>query len=180
MAVVKRAVKEVGSMLAERRLPRWDNVLEDAAQVSTILIVDDRDLNRRLLKGILKTEPYRILEAKRPSLALQLLENEKVDLVVMDMVMPGMSGPDFCRALKANRHTQLIPLLVITGVQGTENGSPASNPAPTISGEAATARGSANTGPRDAAQQGSSIHWTRPSSSRGEVGGGARQLYRMH
>jgi len=121
MAFAKRAAKEVGSMLSERRLPGWDNALEDAAQVSTILIVDDLDLNRRLLKAILKTERYRILEAKRPSLALKLLEDEKVDLVVMDMVMPGMSGPDFCRALKADRHTQLIPLLVITGVQGTEN-----------------------------------------------------------
>jgi putative two-component system response regulator len=121
MAVVKRAVKEASSILAEKRLPRWDNALENAAQVSTILIVDDLDLNRRLLKAILKTEPYRILEAKRPSLALKMLENEKVDLVVMDMVMPGMSGPDFCRALKADRLTQLIPLLVITGVQGTEN-----------------------------------------------------------
>jgi putative two-component system response regulator len=121
MALVKRAVKDMGSMFEEKRLPRWDNALEDAAQVSTILIVDDLDLNRHLLKAILKTEAYRILEAKRPSLALELLEHEKVDLIVMDMVMPGMSGPDFCRALKADRNTQLIPLLVITGVQGTEN-----------------------------------------------------------
>jgi putative two-component system response regulator len=121
MAVAKRGSKELGSMLEEKRLPRWDNALEDAAQVSTILIVDDLDLNRRLFKAILKTESYRILEAKRPSLALELLQTEKVDLVVMDMVMPGMSGPDFCRALKADRCTQLIPLLVITGVQGTEN-----------------------------------------------------------
>ena len=38
MAVVKRAAKEVDSMLAEKRLPRWDSALEDAAQVSTILV----------------------------------------------------------------------------------------------------------------------------------------------
>src|SRR5258705_13152662 len=120
MAVLKHGPREVGTMLAEKRLPRWDNALEDAAQVSTILIVDDLDLNRRLLKAILKTEPYRILEAKRPSLALKMLESEKVDLVVMDMVMPGMSGPDFCRALKADRHTQLIPLLGLTAVQATQ------------------------------------------------------------
>ena len=121
MAVAKRAANDVVSMLPETRLPGWGNALEDAAQVSTILIVDDLDLNRHLLKAILKTESYRVLEAKRPSVALKLLEHEKVDLVVMDMVMPGMSGPDFCRALKADRRTQLIPLLVITGVQGTEN-----------------------------------------------------------
>src|ERR1700716_2389103 len=121
MQLTKRSVKEVGTALPETRLPRWENALEDAAQAPTILIVDDLDLNRHLLKAILKTESYRILEAKRPSVALKLLEQEKVDLVVMDMVMPGMSGPDFCRALKADRKTQLIPLLVITGVQGTEN-----------------------------------------------------------
>ena len=121
MGVARRATKDVVSTLPETRLPRWGNALEDAAQVPTILIVDDLDLNRHLLKAILKTESYRVLEAKRPAVALKVLEHEKVDLIVMDMVMPGMSGPDFCRALKADRTTQLIPLLVITGVQGTEN-----------------------------------------------------------
>ena len=120
MALAKRSLKEI-TVLPETRLPRWENALEDAAQVPTILIVDDLDLNRHLLKAILKTESYRILEAKRPSVALKLLEHEKVDLVVMDMVMPGMSGPDFCRALKADRRTQLIPILVLTGVQGADS-----------------------------------------------------------
>lgn len=121
MGVARRATKDVVSTLPETRLPRWGNALEDAPEVPTILIVDDLDLNRHLLKAILKTESYRVLEAKRPAVALKVLEHEKVDLIVMDMVMPGMSGPDFCRALKADRTTQLIPLLVITGVQGTEN-----------------------------------------------------------
>jgi putative two-component system response regulator len=102
-------------------LPRWENLLEDAAQVPTVLIVDDIDLNRRLLKAILKTAPYRILEAKRPSNALNLLEHEKVDLVVVDLVMPEMSGPDFCRLLKGDRKTQLVPILMTTSVQGAEN-----------------------------------------------------------
>jgi putative two-component system response regulator len=121
MAAVKRLPKDAVSMRPETHLPRWENLLEDAAQTPTILIVDDLDLNRHLLKAILKTESYRILEAKRPSAALKLLEQEKVDLVVLDMVMPGMSGPDFCRALKADRSTHLIPILVITGMQGAEN-----------------------------------------------------------
>src|SRR5579862_4898096 len=103
MALTKRSPREVDSMHPDTRVPRWENVLENAAQAPTILIVDDLDLNRHLLKAILKTESYRILEARRPSAALKLLEDEKVDLVVADMVMPGMSGPDFCRALKADR-----------------------------------------------------------------------------
>src|SRR5579872_3162679 len=121
MAVVKRLADDVVSVQADTHLPRWENVLENAAQTPTILIVDDLDLNRHLLKAILKTGCYRILEAKRPAAALKLLEQQKVDLVVLDMVMPGMSGPDFCRALKADRRTQLIPILVITGVQGADS-----------------------------------------------------------
>jgi len=105
----------------EMHLPRWESVLEDAAEAPTILIVDDIELNRRLLKAMLKTAAYRILEAARPSAALSILEREKVDLVVVDLVMPEMSGPDFCHLLKNERRTQLIPILMTTSVQGTEN-----------------------------------------------------------
>jgi putative two-component system response regulator len=105
----------------ETHHPRWESVLEDAAQAPTILIVDDIDLNRRLLKAILKTANYRIFEAKRPAAALAILEREKVDLVVVDLMMPEMSGPDFCRLLKTDRRTQLIPILMASSVQGTEN-----------------------------------------------------------
>src|SRR5579871_2727247 len=102
-------------------LPRWESILEDAAHAPTLLIVDDIDLNRRLLKAMLKTANYRILEAKRPNSALAILEREKVDLVVVDLVMPEMSGPDFCRLLKTDRKTQLIPILMTTSVQGAES-----------------------------------------------------------
>ncbi len=102
-------------------VPRWESVLEDAEQAPTILIVDAIDLNRRLLKAMLKTGSYRILEAKRPSVALSILEREKVDLVVVDLVMPEMSGHEFCRILKNDRKTQLIPILMTTSVQGVEN-----------------------------------------------------------
>ena len=105
----------------EMHLPRWESVLEDAAQAPTILIVDDIELNRRLLKAMLKTAAYRILEAARPSTAIAILEREKVDLVVVDLVMPEMSGPEFCHLLKSERRTQLIPILMTTSVQGTEN-----------------------------------------------------------
>jgi putative two-component system response regulator len=101
--------------------PRWESVLEDAAQPPTILIVDDIDLNRRLLKAVLKTASYRILEAKRPAEALSLLGTERIDLVVVDLVMPELSGPDFCRILKSDRKTQFIPILMTTSVQGAQN-----------------------------------------------------------
>jgi putative two-component system response regulator len=113
--------KEVIVLRPDMHVPRWESVLEEATQAPTVLIVDDIDLNRRLLKAMLKTANYRILEAKRPSAAIGILEREKVDLVVVDLVMPEMSGPDFCRMLKSDRKTQLIPILMTTSVQGAEN-----------------------------------------------------------
>ena len=47
---------------------------------------------------------------------LDILEREKVDLVVVDLVMPEMSGPEFCHLLKSERRTQLIPILMMTSV----------------------------------------------------------------
>lgn len=101
--------------------PNWDSVLEDAAQAPTLLIVDEIDLNRRLLRAMMKTAPYHILEAKRPSEAFAILDREKVDLVVVDQVMPEMSGIEFCQLVKHNRRTQLVPVLITTSVQGMEN-----------------------------------------------------------
>ncbi len=117
----KPAAKELIILRPDMHVPRWESVLEDAAQAPAILIVDDVDLNRRLLKAILKTANYRIFEAKRPSAAMAILEREKIDLVVIDLVIPEMSGPEFSRMLKNDRKTQLIPILMTTSVQGTEN-----------------------------------------------------------
>ncbi len=88
---------------------------------ATILAVDSEEINRRLLKAIFKTTPYKILEAHRASEATALLESEKIDLVIVDLMLPEMSGPELCRWMKARRATQLIPVLMITNIQGVEN-----------------------------------------------------------
>ena len=75
----------------------WESALEDALDAPTILIVDGLELNRRLLKGILKATNYKILEAARPSEAFAMLESEKIDLVMADLVMSEMSGIEFIK-----------------------------------------------------------------------------------
>ncbi|MBM3814908.1 MAG: response regulator [Acidimicrobiia bacterium] len=95
--------------------------LEQSGRQQTILIVDDLDINRRLLKAMLKAGPYRVLEAKRASEALAILEKEEIDLLILDLMMPEMSGPEFCQRIKSNRRTQLTPILMLTSVQGVEN-----------------------------------------------------------
>jgi putative two-component system response regulator len=95
---------------------------DDGAQIpATVLVVDSEDINRRLLKAIFKTTPYKILEAHRASEATALLQSEKIDLVILDLMLPEMSGPELCRWMKARRATQLIPVLMITNLQGVEN-----------------------------------------------------------
>ena len=94
---------------------------ENNGPPSTILIVDSEEINRRLLKAIFKTAPYRMLESRKASEAMALLQSEKIDLVILDLRLPEMSGPELCRWMKADRRTQLIPVLMITNVQGVEN-----------------------------------------------------------
>ncbi len=99
----------------------WDEPFVEAGLHPTILILDQVDVNRRLLRGMLKAEPYRILEARRAPEALALMGCEKVDLVILDLMMPGMSGPEFCRTLKADHKTHLVPMLMLTNIQGVDN-----------------------------------------------------------
>jgi putative two-component system response regulator len=73
------------------------------------------------LRGILNTAPYRILECSRASDATRLIESESIDLIIIDLMLPEVGGPAFCRWLKANRRTQLVPVLMLTSVQGIEN-----------------------------------------------------------
>ena len=94
---------------------------EYSASPAVVLIVDSEDISRRLLRGILKASPYKILEVRNASQAMKLLESEKIDLVMLDLMLPGMSGPELCRWMKANNRTQLIPILMMTSVQGIEN-----------------------------------------------------------
>lgn len=109
------------SLAALRGQPDWEELLLDSEQALTILIVDDVAINRRLIRATLKDSPYRILEARRASDAFQILETEKVDLLIVDMMLPELSGPDFCRRVKAERRTHLLPILMLTSVHGVEN-----------------------------------------------------------
>ena len=102
-------------------LPKTPAAPAAVSNRSTVLVVDSVDYNRQYLKGMLKAGPYRILEARTPEDGLQILTREPVDLIIADLMMPGIGGLEFCRCVKANRKTRLIPILIMTNVQGIEN-----------------------------------------------------------
>lgn len=86
-----------------------------------ILLVDPVDVNRSLLKGILKAGAYRLLEARTPAEAFLVLENEQIDLIIAEVMMPEIGGLEFCRRVKSSRRTQLVPILLVTNLNGVEN-----------------------------------------------------------
>ncbi|KEO83952.1 response regulator transcription factor [Tumebacillus flagellatus] len=77
----------------------------------TILLVDDDPHIRELVRLYLRKEGYDTLEAANGRHALDLLESARVDLIVLDILMPEMDGWDFCREVK--RHHD-IPILMLT------------------------------------------------------------------
>jgi len=87
----------------------------------TLLVVDSDPVGRQLFRGVLKVARYRILEASDVLEAIAILRDEKVDLVITDLVLRDLSGLDLCRKLRAENSTRLIPILVVTSVQTIES-----------------------------------------------------------
>ncbi len=80
-----------------------------------ILVVDDEKLNVELLEGIL-TEKYIVVSAYNGKEALLEVEKNPPDLILLDIMMPGMTGYEVCKELKGNKKTLHIPILMVTGL----------------------------------------------------------------
>ncbi len=81
---------------------------------ATILAVDDRPENLRLLDAVLSPRGYQMLAAASGEEALRVLKEETIDLVLLDILMPGMDGYEVCRRIRADRHTAFLPVVMIT------------------------------------------------------------------
>jgi adenylate cyclase len=84
------------------------------SQAPTILVVDDLPENIRLLEAVLVPRDYTVLSATSGSEALERIASEPVDLILLDIVMPGMDGYEVCRTLRANEATSFLPIVMIT------------------------------------------------------------------
>ena len=85
----------------------------------TILIVDDNEVNLDILLSILND--YDVIPAKSGSSALEILSAEKIDLVLLDIMMPDMNGFDVCKYLKFDDKTKHIPVMFITAKHGADD-----------------------------------------------------------
>jgi class 3 adenylate cyclase len=80
----------------------------------TVLAVDDQSINLRLLDAVLTPRGHRVLAASSGADALALLETEDVDLVLLDILMPGMDGHEVCRKIRSTPATEYLPVVMIT------------------------------------------------------------------
>lgn len=95
-------------------------VADPAADKSTILIVDDEPVNIRVLVELLK-DAYELRVATNGERALAIARSdEPPDLILLDVVMPGIDGFEVCRRLKADSRTARIPVIFITGNTGEQ------------------------------------------------------------
>jgi putative two-component system response regulator len=101
-------------------VPGLDGALPPDGAPAHILVVDDSALDRQLAEDQLREEGYRVTTAADGEEALLAIEAQAPDLILLDVIMPGMDGYELCRRVKADPRTILIPVVMITSLQATE------------------------------------------------------------
>jgi adenylate cyclase len=81
-----------------------------------ILVVDDTPANVKLLSDLLSVKGYQVVTAVNGEQALEKVAKEKPDLVLLDVMMPGMSGYEVCKRIRANPETALLPVVMCTSL----------------------------------------------------------------
>jgi cyclic di-GMP phosphodiesterase len=81
-----------------------------------VLVVDDVSANVQLFKSLLTREGYNVITASDGEQALEMVERENPDLVLMDVLMPKLSGFQVCEQIKHNKATRLTPVVLVTAL----------------------------------------------------------------
>ena len=92
------------------RIPRQ----RTATRMATILVVEDEPAIQELITLNLEQSGYSPLRANDAEQAIELVRDELPDLVLLDWMLPGMSGIEFARRLRADRRTQDVPIIMLT------------------------------------------------------------------
>jgi len=83
--------------------------------MQNILVVDDARLNIQIMSDILAND-YNLFCASSGSEAIEIAMSESLDLILLDVIMPGMDGYEVCRRLKSNPHTKNVPVIFISAM----------------------------------------------------------------
>ena len=81
-----------------------------------VLVVDDIEANVKLLRARLMAEYFEVLTASNGPEALEICRRGQCDIILLDVMMPGMDGYEVCRELKSSRHTAHLPVIMVTAL----------------------------------------------------------------
>ncbi|WP_017651252.1 response regulator [Fortiea contorta] len=95
---------------------KGSNVNGFDSDLPKILVVDDHAASRMTAVALLTMEGYEVIEAESGSVAVELVRQKQLDLILLDVMMPGMDGFEVCQTLKQNELTRLIPVIFITAL----------------------------------------------------------------
>src|SRR2546421_340363 len=93
----------------------------DTTEPGSVLIVDDQPANVALLTQALAGMGLRLLTAHDGPAALAQLDATQVDLILLDAMMPGMSGFEVAEAVRARRADELLPIVMVTALDAQED-----------------------------------------------------------
>lgn len=93
----------------------------DTTNTARILIVDDQPLTREVMTLVVQAQGYRTLVATNGPEALAIAAKRALDLVILDVVMPGMDGYEVLRRLRAEERTRALPVVIVSGLEDKES-----------------------------------------------------------
>lgn len=86
-----------------------------------ILCVDDEPANLKLLEALLAPRGYEVIKAENGSAALKNINEDRIDLILLDVMMPDMNGYEVCRKIKEDNRYKSTPVIMITALQSKED-----------------------------------------------------------
>ncbi len=89
--------------------------------MAKILVIDDEPINVKMLSRLLASEGYKVVQAASGLEAIQVVAQESPDLILLDVMMPGMDGFEVCRRLKAMEATRQTPIVMVTALDTLED-----------------------------------------------------------
>ena len=85
-----------------------------------VLVVDDDEAVRQLLNTVLKMEGYEVAMARDGREAIRMAEEQSFDAILLDLMMPNLSGEDTLRVLRDRERSSATPVIIITAKEGDE------------------------------------------------------------
>ncbi|MEM9540936.1 MAG: response regulator [Cyanobacteria bacterium P01_E01_bin.42] len=87
----------------------------------TILVIEDERINRRIIQEVLESQSYRVLLAATGEIGLDIAKNKRPDLILCDIMMPGLDGYEVVTSLRDNNATNAIPIIFLTSKASWED-----------------------------------------------------------